>query len=834
MVGKSGTNGSSKAKKSGYIEEAPVPIKVSSHIIEQYARHLYTNPRKAIEELACNSYDAGAKRCFIRTPQHKNDPLVVLDNGTSMDHDGLEKMWEVGKSPKAVDEVHRMGPGGRHVIGKFGVGKLAAFALGSRLTHFVHKGGITRKLSVDLEKIRQNEHHDKHAIGSEFPVFIVENNILEDELGEILHDLPRPWDEKWDTWTIAVVDEINVPGAIKTLEHGIVRVMIGSSLPLHADFEVTLNGETVKRKKLTDYTSIDEFSITNEKVQSKIESSLKSGWAKKLEIENKDVPEKYYKTKVVRMKDPHNENKEIDGLEIPKIGPISGSIQTFKETLTSDKVGERGYANHGYFVRVHDKLLNPGDNQFGFDRPNSYASWNRCHISVEAPELDQNILVNRNEVEELDDRAETLRLALQGCFNLARSVIEPVLETQKDWAPHALFTRLGQHSTEASDRILQGLSSDLIEWTPDDLSVEVTENEFAEIAIFNQATGNLEINVKHPLAVALGLSKESAKNKAMREILVGNELVAAYLRGHAVSEDIINGARKLWDALAKAAAGQVENVLQNHVDAIEETHPKGDKPYEIAICNAFDALGLATKQIGGSGAPDGKLKIIVPGDKNVFISIEAKGGKSAVDHKRVDVATIGDHLEKNNCNAGIVVAKSELIRKGKSEDEESWTQLVENCRKSEPPILIFPHERIIQLLELHASHPFAREQLRSILTTWRHPDKLEDLIQAEWDGRDVSSAHTLSSVEDLFEVIDSLCDKKRDKPGYQAINATPPVSDWGLLDDELWEVIVALHRFCQGGLVVHPKEKRCELRHEPKKVLELYQANQAKNRKGPT
>src|SRR5437773_6259443 len=83
--------------------EGKVRVGISYDIIKQVSAQLYTNPRKAIEELVCNSYDAGATDCYVKLPQDETDALVVLDNGKSMDLQGLKDLWMVAKSPKEPD-----------------------------------------------------------------------------------------------------------------------------------------------------------------------------------------------------------------------------------------------------------------------------------------------------------------------------------------------------------------------------------------------------------------------------------------------------------------------------------------------------------------------------------------------------------------------------------------------------------------------------------------------------------------------------------------------------------------------------------------------------------
>src|SRR4029079_4382586 len=80
--------------------EGKVVVNISYDIIRQFSSQLYTNPRKAIEELVCNSYDAGATECYVSIPKDHSEPLVVLDNGKSMDIEGLAGLWLVASSPK--------------------------------------------------------------------------------------------------------------------------------------------------------------------------------------------------------------------------------------------------------------------------------------------------------------------------------------------------------------------------------------------------------------------------------------------------------------------------------------------------------------------------------------------------------------------------------------------------------------------------------------------------------------------------------------------------------------------------------------------------------------
>ncbi len=117
-----------------------VDINIDYAIIKHFSEHLYSSPNKAIEELVSNGFDALATQCYVYVPgEHVQNRVVVWDNGMSMDVAGIQAMWKIAKSPK--DEL---GPdrvvaaeGGRQraVIGKFGIGKLASYAVGHRISH---------------------------------------------------------------------------------------------------------------------------------------------------------------------------------------------------------------------------------------------------------------------------------------------------------------------------------------------------------------------------------------------------------------------------------------------------------------------------------------------------------------------------------------------------------------------------------------------------------------------------------------------------------------------------------------------------------------------------
>ena len=114
------------------VEDIIVPIDYS--ILQHFSSHLYGSPNKAVEELVANGFDAFADRVFVYLPGSFTDNLLVWDDGDSMDVEDLKKLWWIARSPKIGDRVETRGTALRALIGKFGIGKLASYAVGNRIT----------------------------------------------------------------------------------------------------------------------------------------------------------------------------------------------------------------------------------------------------------------------------------------------------------------------------------------------------------------------------------------------------------------------------------------------------------------------------------------------------------------------------------------------------------------------------------------------------------------------------------------------------------------------------------------------------------------------------
>ena len=129
-----------------------IPVEISYRIIELFSGGLYSSPHKAFEELVTNSYDADAQRVGAYVPEDltkANAYIWIIDDGESMNSEGLRDLWKIGESRKREKESEN----GRKKIGRFGIGKLATYIIARKLTYICKVGNVYRAVTMDYEKI---------------------------------------------------------------------------------------------------------------------------------------------------------------------------------------------------------------------------------------------------------------------------------------------------------------------------------------------------------------------------------------------------------------------------------------------------------------------------------------------------------------------------------------------------------------------------------------------------------------------------------------------------------------------------------------------------------
>lgn len=120
----------------------PYILRISRKTIDKLGVKLYDRVALVISELVSNSYDADARDVTVRAPagqflatrkagkvEDKGYEIRVEDDGLGMNPDQLNNYYLVVGSDRRLDARGELSPGGRPVMGRKGVGKLAPFGI---------------------------------------------------------------------------------------------------------------------------------------------------------------------------------------------------------------------------------------------------------------------------------------------------------------------------------------------------------------------------------------------------------------------------------------------------------------------------------------------------------------------------------------------------------------------------------------------------------------------------------------------------------------------------------------------------------------------------------
>jgi len=113
------------------------------HIIS-IGERLYTESVELLRELVNNAYDADATEVRVEISP---DRIVVQDNGSGMDEDGLRQYFRIGSDEKIVRSLSPLF--GRERIGQFGIGKFASLAAAVRFEVLTRHGEFAARVVFD-------------------------------------------------------------------------------------------------------------------------------------------------------------------------------------------------------------------------------------------------------------------------------------------------------------------------------------------------------------------------------------------------------------------------------------------------------------------------------------------------------------------------------------------------------------------------------------------------------------------------------------------------------------------------------------------------------------
>ena len=258
---------------------SPITVRISNEILTLLSSQLYQSPLKAIEELVVNSYDADANECrlFVPKPGDELQAVLVYDDGMGMDADGMSDLWLVGRSGKREPAYQRRMA--RKQIGKFGIGKLATYAIANNITYVSRTNDEVLAVSADFEQFRK----DPNGI---VPVKLNVTRIASwDKLQEpgAFRSACEGAGVKMDmlfrtapaSWTIGLLENMKP----KPIHPGRLRWVLSTAMPLQAEFHLYMNRKPILSSK-EEIDVVSRFDVTElpEKRMESVNMKTKESW----------------------------------------------------------------------------------------------------------------------------------------------------------------------------------------------------------------------------------------------------------------------------------------------------------------------------------------------------------------------------------------------------------------------------------------------------------------------------------------------------------------------------------------------------------------------------
>jgi hypothetical protein len=818
-------------------------VGLSYRLVELFSEGLYTSANKAFEELVSNSFDAGARHVQVLLPADSSVAkamIAVIDDGEGMNAMGLEQLWQIGTSQKRSVPAN---PLNRAQIGKFGIGKLATYVLANELTYICKSDKGYYATTMDYSRLDKAATDD---LTSTKRLRLELRQLSEQDAKDALAEcLASPTLQRWKTklfgakaaptWTAALLSDLK--SKAHEIEHGRLRWLLRTALPLRDDFSINFNGEELSPSK-ADKNRIGRWVLGED-----ITKLPKPAPSDEIEVREDE-------------KRPSTSDHR-HGLYHPQLGRLTGYVEGYKDVLTDGKSKEIG-RSYGFFVYVRGRLVNVDDEYFGIDsnllRHGVFA---RFRMVIHADALDKDLQSTRETLRD-GTRIRTLRNVLHSVFNAVRAKIEEGVESENPArrlgrrvaeTPGSLTRRplvaLAQAAIEGKFRsryvaVPQGLSESakaaFIEALGKRLESEtefVTEVDLTTalapddpIAVYEAATSALRLNILHPfVGTFIDEFSSSSRRQPLELFALSEVLLEAHLWQSDIEPEKIAEVLASRDELLRVLARQTKRrsaalIAQDLRDA------RNDKrQLEEQLVAAFESLGFEALPIGGNGNPDGvahaHLGATEEGHARRYrVSLEAKSTEH--DGKTVAATTVGisriaRHRKKVGADHAVVVAASFPTRSTKEVQAALVDEIAEDRAKNPGQtitlIAIDDLATLVRIAPLRHLGPSALKDLFATCST--------DADTRTW----IQKAAAIAPAREPFkEILETIWSEQRDDPNavvkYAALRVALKNKPRKVrkTEDELRELCRTMSAMAPS--LIKARSDSVELEVPPKKVLE--------------
>ncbi|WAC21108.1 ATP-binding protein [Luteolibacter sp. SL250] len=688
-----------------------ISVELSTRFLEHFSEQMYSSPQKAFEELISNSWDAGADYVDVRIPDDLSNPsatMSVLDNGHSMNEEGLRQLWHIAFSPKKGNPVSH----GRKVIGKFGIGKLATYVLASKMTYICRAAdGVIRRVTMDYGSIDAQKDSEKLIRDLKIDLFEVNESEVSEALGpveggaEILEIIAKnfptsqahTYEDEFgapkstltkaasNTWTLVILSELKPAG--RALKKGILGRMLQAALPFGSEMGINMNGSPLTSSKaalpkMKEWQIGPGLGIDHVEIYDESESP-----AEQSEASNPTIPTTPKRYTVTYGSNP------VPHANVEGIGMVTGCSILFEDRVATGKSEERG-ASNGFSVNILGRVVNQGDPSFG-EKNLSHAAWARFRMNVRADGLNDLITTDREKFKN-DERLLVFRAFLRRVFNKARSfydsdanagmpdggdllvkslgvlslnplrnVVSEALRSHQPMLP-GLFDERGIGDREAARRSWQENTGENIKSALDVVKYEkIDDDSFVQFRI---SDNTIVVNSDHPFVVEHSRSK--AEKELMRTMAMVSLLSDVFALDIGIEPAAIQSIREYRDRLMRFRAMQSRSSGTHIAKLLLQTQHDSDnsKYLEAVLSDALRYLGFHVVDMAKPGEPEGLAKAFAspstilptaaePNPPLYSFSFDAKSTKhDRAATNNLNLAGISDHMKQHKANYALVVA----------------------------------------------------------------------------------------------------------------------------------------------------------------------------------
>lgn len=718
-----------------------IKVTLSNNLARLLSKQLYSSPLKAVEELIVNAYDADAKECKVFVPPPSDTQrryVLVYDDGTGMDYEGLQQLWQIGSSGKP-DEKELTKRFNRKQIGRFGIGKLATYTIANRLTYVTkpeNSDGEILSVSVDFRGFISEEHPiplvvhrvDNWAELIEHPNFSSAASAAEVDLGNLTS---RP------SWTIAFLEILKEEA--NEISIGRLERVLRTAMPLRAGFNLYLNKKHIESSKI-EYEHIVEFGLED----------LPTG---RIDNLDKATGEEWQLSE--------------DKLATEKFpSGISGQVFMTRQTLTgkSDDLSR----SHGFFVYVHGRLINEEDPLFGL-RPLSYKYFHRLHASIEADDLHTVITAPREGIEE-SAKKEHFEKLLGAVFNEARDRYEAIEQDEEDknkrqkegsrnfvtpplveYPLADALTLRGKEQKEAeatggwfylkldpetdSKELIRKLYEERVEAKQRDhlyKYIYTDAGSQSRLVKFDPGSSTFEINQAHEFVNHH--MDEGRSQGLLEDIVTAEALLEVYLREAGITAEKVGEVLERRDTLLKSLAKDRPYSLTALATALRDA-ASDEYDLEIALVAAARSLGFVATHISGSDEPDGVARYIQYPEGERKIILEAKSSKNVPSLGSIDFAGLHEHMTDDEYKADGCLLVAPAYPGASKEDYADAAK-----RAKQQRISCWTVEQLAQFVECAEEKKLTASDVLDIVLSCFSPNEVAEATSELFEERKFNSA----------------------------------------------------------------------------------------------